>query len=195
MSTTPRVNKDRNNSLRVKRRERAPAVGHGGYRVRVEVVRVQGEPPARHASEEMYGTALGAGLDADMLPMTGREPENVVDADLYRRLAGDRRATGELAIADLTWSLLRAALKRDSELLRLSLEELVRDGCPASDPLSDLVEGPAGCTRLVHGTCSPRARRRPPSWSAPTETRPSLSLPVRCSSRSRSTTTPHAGPE
>ena len=45
----------------------------------VEVVPVEDEPPARHASEEMYGIALGAGLDADLLLMTGSEPRNIVE--------------------------------------------------------------------------------------------------------------------
>lgn len=108
---------------------------------RVEVVRVEGEPLARHASDELYGIALGAGLDADLTLMTGCEPEDIVDAELYRRLAGDLRANGKLAIADLTGSPLRAALEGGIELLKLSHEELVRDGYAAGDALPDLVEG------------------------------------------------------
>jgi 1-phosphofructokinase len=108
---------------------------------RVEVVRVESEPLARHATDELYGIALGAGLDADLMLMTGSEPENIVDADVYRRLAGDLGASGKVAIADLTGSLLRAALEGGIELLRISHEELVRDGYAASDALPDLVEG------------------------------------------------------
>ncbi len=108
---------------------------------RVEVVRVESEPLARHASDELYGIALGAGLDADLTLMTGCEPEDIVDAELYRRLAGDLRANGKLAIADLTGSPLRAALEGGIELLKLSHEELVQDGYAASDALPDLVEG------------------------------------------------------
>ena len=108
---------------------------------RVEVVRVESEPLARHASDELYGIALGAGLDADLTLITGSEPENIVEADLYRRLAGDLRANGKLAIADLTGSPLRAVLEGGIELLKLSDEELVQDGYAASDALSDLVEG------------------------------------------------------
>jgi 1-phosphofructokinase len=108
---------------------------------RVEVVRVDSEPLARHASDELYGIALGAGLDADLMLMTGSEPENIVEADLYRRLTRDLRINGKLAIADLTGSLLRAVLEGGIELLKLSQEELVRDGYAASDMLPDLVEG------------------------------------------------------
>ncbi len=108
---------------------------------RVEVARVESEPLARHVSDELYGIALGAGLDADLMLMTGSEPENIVEADLYRRLAGDLRANGKPAIADLTGAPLRAALEGGIELLRLSQEELLRDGYAASDALPDLVEG------------------------------------------------------
>jgi 1-phosphofructokinase len=114
---------------------------------RVEVVRVQSEPLARHASDELYGIALGAGLDADLLLMTGSEPEDVLEADMYRRLAVDLRSNGKTAIADLTGAPLRAALEGGIELLKISNEELVREGYAASDALPDLVEG----ARRLHG--------------------------------------------
>ena len=129
---------------------------------RVEVVRVESEPLARHATDELYGIALGAGLDADVTLMTGSEPENIVEADLYRRLAGDLGASGKLAIADLTGSQLRTALEGGIELLKISHEELVRDGYAASDGSRIWSRGRAGCTPLVHDTCSSRARPRPP---------------------------------
>jgi 1-phosphofructokinase len=108
---------------------------------RVEVVRVQSEPLARHASEELYGIALGAGLDADLLLMTGSESEDVLEADMYRRLAADLRRNGKLAIADLTRAPLCAALEGGLELLKISHEELVGEGYAASDSLPDLVDG------------------------------------------------------
>jgi 1-phosphofructokinase len=107
---------------------------------RVEVVHVDSEPLPRHTADELYGIALSAGLDADLVLMTGCEPEHVIEADLYRRLAGDLRANGKLAIADLTGSPLRAALAGGIELLKISDEELIRDGHAASDALPDLVD-------------------------------------------------------
>jgi 1-phosphofructokinase len=107
---------------------------------RVEVVRVQ-SVLARHASDELYGVALGAGLDADLVLITGSEPEDIVEADMYRRLAADLRTNGKLAIADLTGSPLRAALEGGLELLKISHEELVREGYAASDSLPDLIDG------------------------------------------------------
>jgi 1-phosphofructokinase len=113
---------------------------------RVEVVRVDSEPLPRHTADELYGIALGAGLDADLTLITGCDPENVIEADLYRRLAGDLRVNGKLAIADLTGSPLSAALAGGIELLKISEEELIRDGHAASDALEELV----GAARRLH---------------------------------------------
>ena len=108
---------------------------------RVEVVSVESRPLERHASDELYGIALAAGLDADVTLVTGCQPDDVVDADLYRRLVGDLRAEGKLVVADLTGPPLRATLQRGVELLRLSAEELVSERYAASGALSDLMVG------------------------------------------------------
>lgn len=108
---------------------------------RVEVVSVDGAPLDRHASDELYGIALGAGLDAELTLVTGCQPADVVDADLYRRLVSDLRANGKVAIADLTGPPLRAALEGGVELLKLSEEELVSEGYAQSHTLHDLITG------------------------------------------------------
>lgn len=108
---------------------------------RVELVSVESAPLARHASDELYGIALGAGLDADLTLVTGCQPDDLVDPDLFRRLIGDLRANGKLVIADLTGPPLRATLRGGIELLRLSEEELICEGYASSDALPDLVSG------------------------------------------------------
>jgi 1-phosphofructokinase len=108
---------------------------------RVEVVSVNSRPLARHASDELYGIALAAGLDADVTLVTGCQPIDLVDADLYGRLIGDLRANGKVVIADLTGLPLRAALEGGVDLLRLSDEELVREHYAVSDALPDVVVG------------------------------------------------------
>jgi len=108
---------------------------------RVEVVSADSRPLARHASDELYGIALGAGLDADLTLVTGCQPDDVVDADLYRRLIGDLRANGKVVIADLTGPPLRATLQGGVELLRLSEEELVWQRYAAGDALPEIVAG------------------------------------------------------
>jgi len=113
---------------------------------RVELMNVESRPLTRHASDELYGIALGAGLDAGLTLVTGCQPPDVVDADIYRRLVGDLRANGKLVIADLTGPPLRAALKAGIELLKLSDEELVSEHYAASEALPDLV----AAARRVH---------------------------------------------
>lgn len=108
---------------------------------RSEVVRVDSRPLGRHAADELYGIALGAGLDAAVTMITGCQPPDVLDADLYRRLASDLRANGEVVIADLTGEPLRAALDGGVDLLRLSDEEMVRESYAASEALSDIATG------------------------------------------------------
>ena len=108
---------------------------------RAEVVSVDSRPLARHAADELYGIALGAGLDADLMLVTGCQPDDLVDPDIYRRLVADLRANGKPVLADLTGLPLHAALDGGIELLRLNDEELVLEGCAASDALADLVDG------------------------------------------------------
>ena len=87
---------------------------------RVEVVSVDSRQLDRHATDELYGIALGAGLDADVTMVTGCQPPDLVNPNAYRRLVSDLRANGKLVIADLTGPPLRATLDGGVELLRLS---------------------------------------------------------------------------
>jgi 1-phosphofructokinase len=108
---------------------------------REEVVSVDSRPLARHAADELYGIALGAGLDADVTLITGCQPHNLVDPDVYRRLAADLHANGGKAIADLTGPPLRATLEGGVDLLKLSDEEVVSEGYAPSDSPQDLIGG------------------------------------------------------
>jgi 1-phosphofructokinase len=106
---------------------------------RVEVVSVDSRPLERHAADELYGLALSSGLDADITLITGCQPDNVIDPDVYRRLCSDLRANGKQAIADLTGAPLRAALDGGIELLKLSAVELLRDHHVASTEPAELL--------------------------------------------------------
>ena len=106
---------------------------------RVEVVSVESRPLERHAVDALYGLALSAGLDADITLITGCQPDNVINPDVYRRLCADLRANGKTAIADLTGAPLRAVLKGGVELLRLSAEELISEHYATSTDPADLV--------------------------------------------------------
>lgn len=108
---------------------------------RAEVVSVDSRPLDRHASDELYGIALGAGLDANVTLVTGCRPSDVIDADLYRRLVRDLRGNGKLVVADVTGPPLQATLEGGVELLRLSDEELVSEHYAASAGSADILAG------------------------------------------------------
>ncbi len=121
---------------------------------RVEVVSVDSRRLDRHATDELYGIALGAGLDADVTMVTGCQPPDLVDPDLYRRLVSDLRANGKLVIGDLTGPALRATLEGGVELLRLSADELVWEHYADSESEADIATGArrlqaAGARRVV----------------------------------------------
>lgn len=108
---------------------------------RVEVVRVESATLDRHVVDELYGIALAAGLDADLTMITGCDPYDIVEADMYRRLVGDLRRNDKPVIADLTGPPLRAALQAGVDLLKLSDEELVAQGYAASERVDDVIGG------------------------------------------------------
>jgi 1-phosphofructokinase len=113
---------------------------------RTEIVNVESRPLGRHTADELYGIALGAGLDADLTLVTGCRPSDLLPAELYRRLVSDLRANGKRVIADLTGPPLSATLDGGVDLLRLSAEEVVRDGYAASASLGDLLDA----ARILH---------------------------------------------
>jgi 1-phosphofructokinase len=89
----------------------------------------------------MFGIALGAGLDAQVAMVTGCQPSEVVDPELYRRLVSDLRRNGKVVIADLTGPPLRATLEGGVELLRLNEQEVVSDHYADSNAPAEIVEG------------------------------------------------------
>jgi 1-phosphofructokinase len=119
---------------------------------RVEIVSVESRPLTRHAADELYGITLAPALDSDVTLITGTQPHDVLDADLYRRLASDLRTNGKAVLADLTGPPLHAVLRGGVDLLKLSSEELLDEGFAAGDQLSEIV---AGAMRLHDaGACS-----------------------------------------
>jgi 1-phosphofructokinase len=103
------------------------------------VVSVQARPLSRHAADELYGVALAAGLDANVMLLTGCQPSDVIDAEFYRRLAGDLHNKGTAVIPDLTEGPVQAALAGGAELIKLSDEELVACKPAASPEIADIV--------------------------------------------------------
>jgi 1-phosphofructokinase len=121
---------------------------------RVEIVNVEARPLGRHTSDELYGLALAAGLDADVTLVCGVQPPDVVEADVYRRLVSDLRDNGAPVIADLAGPLLAAALAGGVNLLKVSEEELAEEGLAGDGSDAALCTGArtlaqAGAERVV----------------------------------------------
>ncbi len=108
---------------------------------RVELAAAAARPLDRHAVDGLYGIALTAGLDAEVTILTGPQPPDLLDEDVYRRLAGDLRANGRTVIADLCGPALTAALAGGLDVLKISHRELIADGYAANDSFDELLSG------------------------------------------------------
>ena len=95
---------------------------------RLEVAAMPAAELSRHEVDELYGVTLVNALRADVLVLTGPEDDSVLSDDVYRRLATDVRTNGGVVLADLSGGRLDAALDGGLDLLKVSEEELERDG-------------------------------------------------------------------
>ena len=107
---------------------------------RQQLARTESKPLSRHESDELYGLALSAALDADVALLTGVDPATVLDGEVYRRLARDLRSNGIPVIADLSAALLEEALSGGLDLLKVSDEEIVEAGLARSAGEDDLLD-------------------------------------------------------
>jgi 1-phosphofructokinase len=94
---------------------------------REELARTRSRPLSRHETDELYGVALSAALDAGTAMLTGVDPPTILDSDVYRRLAGDLRSNGVKVIADLSGAPLGAALAGGVDVLKISEEEIIAE--------------------------------------------------------------------
>jgi 1-phosphofructokinase len=92
------------------------------------VATMPSSPLTRHEVDDLYGLALTEGLAADLTVLTGPQDDDVVPDDVYRRLAGDLRTNGRPVVADLSGRRLEAALAGGLDLVKVSDDELRRDG-------------------------------------------------------------------
>jgi 1-phosphofructokinase len=109
--------------------------------VREEVARTEAKPLSRHETDDLYGLAFSAALDAGVVLLTGVDPAGVVDSDVYRRLALDLRSNGVRVVADLSSGALDAALAGGLDILKLSEEELLAEGRAQGPDVEDLLAG------------------------------------------------------
>ncbi|MFH5821804.1 1-phosphofructokinase family hexose kinase [Georgenia sp. AZ-5] len=91
----------------------------------------------RHELDDLYGTVLVDALEADVLVVTGSEPEDVVPASFFGRIVRDLRSAGYPVVADLSGEAAVAAAKAGPNVLKMSHEEVCGAGlAPDADPTS-----------------------------------------------------------
>jgi 1-phosphofructokinase len=138
------------------------AGSNGGYvhdrrdGARREVARMATGPLSRHEVDDLYDVTLVEGLASAVTVLTGPQRDDPIPADVYRRLALDLRRNGRTVMADLSGERLEAALEGGLDVLKVSDEELERDGrlaragsLPAA--LAELVDGGAANVVITRG--------------------------------------------
>lgn len=114
-------------------------------------------PPARldrHELDDLYGTVLVEGLDADVCVITGAYPTPLLPSSFFGRLIGDLRAAGVKTVADLSGRAALEAARAGVDVLKMSHEELVEAGLAADDSVAALR---AGARRLLRAEPGPTA--------------------------------------
>lgn len=104
------------------------------------VAETDGRPLDRHETDSLYEVTLTEGLTHGFVLLSGPQEDDVVPADLYRRLTTDLVANGCQVAADLSGERLEAVLAGKPSLVKVSHEELLHDGRAKSDEAKDLVD-------------------------------------------------------
>jgi 1-phosphofructokinase len=94
---------------------------------RESLASIPGAQLARHEADDLYEAGLVTGLEARTAVLTG-QLWPVLPTDHYRRLAMDLRANGCRVVADVSGPVLQPVLSGGVDVLKISSEELVRDG-------------------------------------------------------------------
>jgi 1-phosphofructokinase len=108
--------------------------------VREQLARTRSGRLSRHETDELYGLAFSAALDAGVALLTGVDPPTVLDSEIYRRLAADLRSNDVQVIADLAGSSLKAALAGGLDLLKISEEEVLAEDMTCGGDVAGLLK-------------------------------------------------------
>jgi 1-phosphofructokinase len=106
---------------------------------RVELVDVPPSPLSRHEVDELYSVTMAAALSAGTCILAGSHLKEVIPDDVYVRLATDLRSAGVEVIADVSGSSLRAVLEGEPSIVKVSDEELERDGWADTNEQQDVL--------------------------------------------------------
>ena len=107
---------------------------------RASVADHPGAPLARHDRDELYTVALTEGLRSPVSVLSGPQAPEVVDPDVYRRLAADLTANDVRVVADLSGDHLAAVIDGGVAFVKVSHDELIEDGRAADDSVDELVK-------------------------------------------------------
>jgi 1-phosphofructokinase len=122
------------------------------------VAEMRPAPLSRHELDQLYGAALLDGLEADVCVLGGPPSEDVLPADVYRRLSTDLSANGRPVVADLAGEPLRAVLAGRLTALKVSSDDLQRDGYIDHDTAEEVLAAMPGFTgNGTHATVVSRA--------------------------------------
>lgn len=93
----------------------------------------------RHELDELYSATLAAALDAGVCVVAGtHEGVAALDPDTYRRLVSDLRAADVQVVVDVTGDELGCALAGAPDVVKVSDEDMRRDGRLAGESRADL---------------------------------------------------------
>lgn len=97
-------------------------------------------PLSRHELDDLYGLTLVEGMETTVSVLGGpdRFPQ-LLDADVYRRLAKDLRASDRIVVADLSGDPLEAALDAGVSVLKVSSDKLEDTGLVHSQKTDELL--------------------------------------------------------
>ncbi len=95
----------------------------------------------RHEVDELYSTIVGAALAAGVCVLAGTQLAAMFDHDTFRRLVVDLRRHRVVVVADLSGEPLNHALAGGVDIVKVSHDELVRDGWASSGSRRSVIEG------------------------------------------------------
>ncbi len=115
---------------------------------RRDLVSMPPSPIGRHELDDLYGITLVEGVEADVLVLAGPDRyDDLVPADVYRRLAGDLRSNGTTVVADLSGEPLEAVLDGGVSVLKVNHDELADAGLTGGEGAEDLASAAADLAR------------------------------------------------
>lgn len=96
-------------------------------------------PLTRHEADDLYGSILATATGAGVMAIAGPRRSGIVPAEFYGRLTADLATLGVPVVADLSGSALASALSGGVDVLKVSEEDLRRDGFLHGDEYAERV--------------------------------------------------------